>query len=75
MYLNLKTRLRSLGLYHEEFSIIYTATDEECKKPMKYRQLEKNEVSRVIGENSGDCQEIVRVWQQLMVDHEPMQVA
>jgi hypothetical protein len=23
LYLNLKTRMRALGLYHEEFSIIY----------------------------------------------------
>jgi hypothetical protein len=74
--LSLKTRLRSLGLYHEEFSIIYTAMDEEAnKKPMKYKILEKGEVNKVISENEGNCQEIVRAWQQLMVEHEPMQLA
>jgi hypothetical protein len=37
--------------------------EEGSKKPMKYKILEKTEVNKVISENEGNCQEIVRAWQ------------
>jgi hypothetical protein len=38
--------------------------DEEAnKKPMKYKILEKGEVNKVITENEGNCQDMVRAWQ------------
>jgi hypothetical protein len=37
--------------------------EEGSKKPTKYKILEKAEVNKVICENEGNCQEIVRAWQ------------
>jgi hypothetical protein len=43
--LNLKTKLRSLGLYHEDFSL-----QSLIQSQGKYKSLEKLEISQVIEE-------------------------
>ena len=76
--MNLKSRMRQLGLYHEEFSIIYSNNDdeeEEKGRPVRYyKQVDKNEINEVIN-SGGSSKEMIKEWQLLMVDHEPMQVA
>lgn len=83
IYLNLKTKMRGLGLYNEEFSIqsmIYREEERqgkdlsEKKVLTKYRQLEKSELCKVFeGSSAVDAAEdIVSRWTNLFVDHEPL---
>lgn len=65
--------MRQLGLYHEEFSIIYSL-EEENKVPVKYKMIDKHEINEVISGGNG-TKEIIKKWQLLMIDHEPMQVS
>ena len=65
--MNMKTKLRSLGLYHEDFSL-----QSLIQSQGKYKTLEKLELSRVIEEGGS---EVAKEWQALFKEHEPLQVA
>ena len=67
IYLTLKTKLRSLGLYNEDFSLQSLIQSQE-----KYKSLDKLEVNRLI-EEAGS--EVYKAWQGLFKEHEPLQVA
>lgn len=87
IYLALKTKMRALGLYNEEFSIQSMIYREDRGTGVKYRQMDKTEIVKIIQKGlpvdhpsleqlaPASRYEVLFDWQQLFTDHEPLQVA